>query len=1149
MKRSIIYLILIFITHLQIFGSDIKDHNLFPNGGAENTFMNQIIIEGGGDNPDNGYKTHIEANEMDVPTYWHLTDGAELCKDIKYSGENSIKLIRGEEEVSAAVISDYWKVRDASMPFGLPLVSQKEITISFYYRTEGISEANTLKAIIKLGVIKDLPSKVDTLELEPSVKWKLVKRKITLNEIKWGCEVIFTLSGGVDGNAWIDNAYLGQDLDGVNLVKNHSFEEGTISESLPQGWRMPIEDQWVSWVGAQYRKPIIVEGESITGNKSLRSSVVYADGSGLSQIIPIHQKEVKPVAIDLWSKLDNSIGKKPPAGYDGPDNYANMTIYIYHYDGTMQEVSPTFCLGESDHDWDYRRFGFESLKPIKEILLQITVLGTEPTTSLWVDEVRAYEIGSSPEELEMRGIDYPRFSISSAWGKPKEEKIAEKFEIYNDEENLYLVIPQRDLDEEISIYLNARTESEFINHYRYLFDVIRIDKDGKVYKGITVEKQGYTADGEYSDGGEYGISIEKKKDIYTLTIPFSSLRQDPMVSFGQFGFNLLRKRGEERDYWHGKSANNKEMGRIILAKVPGVRIKSIQFGKRYYYEEDQAQDFVSHPQLYSGENEAIIELINEGPGGEITIAGGIKGGPVTKKIIQIGSAEVSKIVFPYQAGLEKSTQFEISLLGADMEEIKESYPIQVPKAIEIVPDQEYYFAEEGIANVEIHNRYRPIQKKGKIEVEVKDLREGKIVDTFTKKLKDKADLLTIDISNYRINPLPVQDYSVTVKYYDDKGKELGKATKKFGKINHTVRRKLPPIEKLAIDNKGRIIINGNFRFFPIVPSVNIMDWDAAINLGANVYRSWYGKKNIAFTDTKRAWDKNVYTLTIGPYLPEILDQFEKEADSLMSQPGFLSCYAKQFYYWNLPPESIQLRKRVEEIVGSLSSPRLLIWGHHDSSLLYDLDMPEWQIPNPLIGYCYVKIMGRPGSTWRNSPFLTKTEMVLNPQRFKLSEVNYYVAFHGDEVVPEHFKDILSLRADDWHGVRNETYQAIIDGANGIYHWVCTQKKDLQRLRGWFQELNYMWPVYVADEAKNEIEILPGGSAIELELKIWEGKYYLLAANRDETLKTVNIRIDGFKGMKVKKLFELNNELTVKDDVIRDEWKKYDVHVYEIEIDN
>jgi len=43
------------------------------------------------------------------------------------------------------------------------------------------------------------------------------------------------------------------------------------------------------------------------------------------------------------------------------------------------------------------------------------------------------------------------------------------------------------------------------------------------------------------------------------------------------------------------------------------------------------------------------------------------------------------------------------------------------------------------------------------------------------------------ISDYRVNPLPVQDYSVTVTYFDGQSKKLGSQTKYFGKINHTKR--------------------------------------------------------------------------------------------------------------------------------------------------------------------------------------------------------------------------------------------------------------------------------------------------------------------------------------------------------------------------
>ena len=1140
MRMSGIFLLLLLITLSQVYGQ----HNLLPNGDVENVFVNQIIQ--GKDR-----RSHIDAAGTGVPTYWELTEGAKLSKKEKHSGVNSIQLTGGAKEVKATVCSNFWRVIDGSMPFGLPLVAGKEIKVSFYYKTKNITDSKTLNAIIKLGIIKGLPSKEDTIRLSGSNEWKLVEKKLTLDQLVWGGKIIFTISAGSKGKAWIDDAYLSQELEGINLVKNHSFEDASLEEeSFPESWQLPLEDQWVSWVGAKYRKPVIDQNESITGRKSLRASVTYLDGSGVSQLIPLHQKKVRPVAIEIWSKLDNSVGNIPP-GYWGPDNYANVTIYIYHYDGTMQEVNPTFCLGESDHDWDFRRFGFQATKPIKEILLQITVLGTEPTTSLFVDDVRLYEIGTTAKELENRGIDYPRLSVSSVWGKPTKEKVS-ALRVNNDEDNLYIKVPKKCDNEEISLYLNARTESKFVNHYRYLFDVVKIGKEGEVSKGITVEKQGYTADGEFKDGKVEGINKREIEGGYCISIPLSSLQQNPLKTDEPFGFNIKWTDKGTNIYWNGNAANNKNMGRIILAKKPGIRIKHIEFGKRYYYEPDQSQDFVSQPQLYAGANESIIDLENNGKNAKVEIAGWIKGEPVSKKILDMKKGETKRIILPYQAGVDKLTEFYIVASVDGEKKIVESYPIVVPPAIEIVPDQEYYFPEEKVAKVEIHNRYRPIQKRGKVKVEVTDLKEGKVVNTFTEKLSKSVDTVSIDISKYRVNPLPIQDYMVKITYYNNRGEEIGKAEKKFGKINHTTKRELPPIKKVSVDDKGRIIINDNFRFFPIIPSLQIGKWDDVIKMGANTYRGWYSPdfpNDNPFKFRDLAWSENAYFFPVGPYKPEFLDKFQSEAESLLVHPGALGVYAKQWYYWGTSkePKWVNYRKRVEKIVGGISSPRLVVWGHHDSSFLYDFDMPEWKIFNPLVGYCYVKIMGRPGPVWRNSPFLTKTEMVLNPHRFKLAEVNYYVSWHADEPVPLNFRYFNSLRGDDWHGVRNETYQAVIDGAHGVYNWLCMQEKDLQRLRGYYQELNYMWPIFVADDAENKLEIMPSQSAIDVRLKKWEGNYYLLAANRDETTKTVSIRIDGFNGMKVKKLFELKNDLRVQGNIIRDKWNKYDVHVYKIEI--
>jgi len=1140
MKTSIFGLASLIFFFSQNFALGQENSNLFSNGKVENVTGTLFV-------KDEAYGSHIETDEAPIPSFWRLSDGAVLCKE-GYLGGNAISMSRLEDKVTSTIFSESWDVEDTDIPFGLPLVPEEEITVSFRYRTTGLKGKKAFTAQIKLGVIKDLPTKELLLDLPVSKDWKLVTRKITLSELKWGCEIVFTLDGDkiIKGKVWIDDVYLGQQLEGVNLVKNHSFEEW-IPSMMPKDWQIPIEDQWVSWVGARYRKPVLDSDESLSGHRSLRADVVYADGSGVAQKVYLNQRKIKPIVVELWSKLNNEIISKTSYPLR-QDTYSNLTVYVYHHDGTMQEVSPMLNLGLGDHDWDFRRFGFVPQKPVKEIILQVTVLGSEKTTSLWVDEVRVYEPGSDIEELMTRGVDFPPYSIWSKWGSDCPISNGKAIQVSNDDKNLYLTVSDVYNSKEISIYLNPNTQSAFINHFRYLFDVIKISPDGMVYKGTTVEKQGYTVDGEFRLAKEYDIKSRRSGADYFITVPFKALGMNG-VSSQPFGFNVMWKKSEQKIFWNGYAANNTEMGRIILSKAPRVRIKSIQFGQRYNKEKGPLQDFISQPSLYAGLNQAVLMLTNEGADCQVDIVGGIADEQVVRKTVHLRSQEIKRVTLDYEAGLERLTAFNLILSVNGEQQINHSYPILVPPAIEMVLDQEFYYPEEDSAFIEIHNRYRSIPSDGKVQIEVTDLRDKKIIQTVSRKFTDKTSTIPLDIRHIRINPLPVQDYSVTVRYLDNDKKILGEKTKYFGRINHTKRRELPPIDKLRIDDQGRIIINDDFRFFPVLLSDHIMEWGSGIDMGANVYKSRYVKDSTDFRDRDKAWEKNAYTLFIGPYTPEEFDQFktETERESLIVHPGVLSTYNHQFYYWKLSNEWINFRKKIESFMSKLSSPRLVIWGHHDSSFLYDRELPKWPNDNnPPVGYCYVKIMGRPGSSWRNTPFQTRTEQILDPGRFKLAEVNYYVSGHYDEISPLNFVCNLSLRSDDWHGIRNESYLSIIYGADGLYHWIIMQDKKVQRLRGWLQEVNYMWPVFVADDAENKVEIFPNDSKLDARLKKWQDKYYLMVANRGETVQQASINIDGFEGMKVKKLFELSGDMSVDANIIQDKWKKYDVHVYEIE---
>lgn len=221
--------------------------NLFPNGDVENEMSTLFLM-------DREYRSYIKTDEKNMPSFWKLSEGATLSKD-GYAGGNAIKINNQEKKVTATVFSNFWRVEDTDMPFGLPLAPEQEITISFRYRTSGLQDKKTFVALIQLGVLKNQPTKELLLELPVSKEWKMITKKIILSELKWGCKIEFSLDGDKEnkGVVWIDDVYLGQALDGINLVNNHSFEEEDSSSTIPHDWQIPVEDQWVSWVGTRYR--------------------------------------------------------------------------------------------------------------------------------------------------------------------------------------------------------------------------------------------------------------------------------------------------------------------------------------------------------------------------------------------------------------------------------------------------------------------------------------------------------------------------------------------------------------------------------------------------------------------------------------------------------------------------------------------------------------------------------------------------------------------------------------------------------------------------------------------------------------------------------------------------------------------------------
>ena len=1113
--------------------------NLLPNGGAENEFVNHIRV---------GEKrsTTIEARDSGVPTFWQLGTGASLSSETAHGGLHSIAFQAGGGEVSATVFSDYWRVKDPSMPFGLPLVAGRPVEIYFYAKSPSFA-AEAFSSEVTLGTIAGLPSDTHTLAIAPSAEWQHVTLTITPEALRWGASIVFRVMAG-EGEAWVDDVSITQDLgDVLNLVYNPSFEQLVTGAPWPVSWDPPMDDQWVSWVGNQFRPPQLTRAAH-SGRNAMRCSVTYADVSGISQSVWLNQDVARPIGVGIWSKLDNAIGNSQiTGGYYGSDNLPNLTLFVYHQDGTMQEVSPTFSLGESDHDWDYRRGGFMPQKPVERIRVQATVLGTEPTTSLWIDNVDLFELATTAAPLPSASMA-PNRTLYSEWGSLSNSN-SDDLRAAMNHDQLSLFIPRAPVGGESRIYLNPAVLAPTGNHHQYLFKVIRIPASGELALGDAVEKQGYVAEGGFTDASVHALDWIIGDSGCELSLPWRILGLDGPPDH-PIGLNIQRTGFSGDTFWTGKSAAIGEMGAIVPPVKPGLSVRSIRFGNRYEQETDQSQDLVSHPPIYAGMNNGTVWITNVLPATELTLTAGVRGRPLFEGRYAIGEGETIAIPIHYDGGSDALGDFDIALSQDGTMVFEDSYPLSVPPPIELVLDQEFYFPEDAEAVVEVHTRYRPLPEKALAEVVVRDLRNNESAAAFRHVIDAQVSTFQFPLAALRLNKLPVQDYALQVSISDDRDVPLGTQSVRFGRINHTVRHPLPPIESVSVDASGRLLINGDFPFFPLVPSLNSEQWDEGIDLGGNMYRPIYspgqdkeGQPGSMVAAADKAWSKNVYLMPIGPG-PGQVEAFEAEVPEIFAHPGFLGCYPKQFYYWNLDDTLVTYRNHVEGIFAAQLSPRLLVWGHHDSSLLYDHDM-SWPDAHPAVGYCYVKIMGRPGSGWRNAPFLTLTEQVLEPSRFKLAEVNLYVAWHDDEIVPEHFSTYYSIRADEIAGFRNESYLAIIYGADGLYHYICVQPGGVQRLRGWFQEMNHMWPVFAADDSDIVVEVTPPGSGIETRLKSHEGHLYLLTANAFERATEARIRIGGLTGMRVEKLFDLPGAMVVEGQTISDAWGPQDAFVYEI----
>jgi hypothetical protein len=129
-----------------------------------------------------------------------------------------------------------------------------------------------------------------------------------------------------------------------------------------------------------------------------------------------------------------------------------------------------------------------------------------------------------------------------------------------------------------------------------------------------------------------------------------------------------------------------------------------------------------------------------------------------------------------------------------------------------------------------------------------------------------------------------------------------------------------------------------------------------------------------------------------------------------------------------------------------------------------------------------------------------------------------------------------------------TYLAITHGANGILYW---NYEDARRnpliwetMLKIGKEIKELTPILTAPDSKKKIEV--DNKNIHFLLKEYKGKYYLISLNASrESQRDVQIYLPFLRGQKEGKVLFENREVKVEDGILRDSFKGYERHIYEI----
>lgn len=355
----------------------------------------------------------------------------KICRDdkIKHAGKYSLKIQDAgnvshtevhyyqlyDPNVNGAYVAPEKKLASFSNRNGL----FRELKISGFCRTENAPSS----AVCRVRVVVAGHTEASINFSSGTHDWERVETIIPAKaDVTPTNMTVYVEYNGVGGTAWFDDIVVDeQEPTEPNLLENAGFEK--VTNEYPNGWGLQKKFTWMGyytyyvwnnwWHFYSINRGTVSSSSAIlhSGNRSLKFTVLPGDEMCVDgPEIKINQTEPSPIEVGMWVKAD----KAKRYDFKLIDENGN---YLYENNFLTRGIDVP-C---GTYDWFYMRKHFQGDHPVKSIKLRIGARGfngkvindvgytpeENQVSTIWVDDVKITEKGSTPDALKVRGVNVP----------------------------------------------------------------------------------------------------------------------------------------------------------------------------------------------------------------------------------------------------------------------------------------------------------------------------------------------------------------------------------------------------------------------------------------------------------------------------------------------------------------------------------------------------------------------------------------------------------------------------------------------------------------------------------------------------------------------------------------------------------------------